>query len=113
MYILQFSISWALGRGATTRSEHKQLLYFLLIGICFSGTIGFTLKFTTYINDWLPFFPNIFDSIFLITAVSFLTFLSIKSIRKDHSHRALESVGQLHNLNANRDSGDKENNLRL
>jgi hypothetical protein len=44
----------------------------LIIFAC--GTIAIALKFTTFFNQWVYFapYPNIFDTIFLIVAVSYL-----------------------------------------
>jgi hypothetical protein len=39
-----------------------------------SGTIGIALKFTVFFDKWVffPSFPNIFDSIFLISSTIYL-----------------------------------------
>ena len=42
-------------------ANHKKLLYYLLTCVCLSGTLGFTLKFTTTLNSWLPFFKHLFN----------------------------------------------------
>ena len=60
-------------------TQTQSSLFFLdkiMIIICLSGTIGFALSFTKYFNYWyyLPFIPNIFDSIFLIFSVSYLSY---------------------------------------
>ena len=50
-----------------------------LIGKCFIiacvfGTIGISLKLSTFLEEWVyfPFFPNILDWIFLIVATVYL-----------------------------------------
>jgi hypothetical protein len=42
--------------------------------ICFSGIIGIAIKFITLFDKWLyfPYYPNIFDSIFLILSAFYL-----------------------------------------
>ena len=44
------------------------------------GTIGIALKFVTFFNQWVyfPSFPNALDSTFLICAIAYLTWRSIR-----------------------------------
>ena len=50
----------------------------LLIFVC--GSIGMALKFATFFNQWVyfPSFPNALDSAFLISAVMYLAWRSLK-----------------------------------
>lgn len=43
--------------------------------IFISGTIGIALKFTTFLDKWVyfPWFPNVFDAIFLVISVVYLS----------------------------------------
>ena len=52
----------------------RQLLNDCIIVMFVSGTIGIALKFITLFDKYVyfPSFPNIFDSLFLISAVVFL-----------------------------------------
>ena len=55
-------------------SRWKDLANDCLRVMLVSGTIGIALKFTTLFDKWIyfPFFPNILDATFLISAVSIL-----------------------------------------
>lgn len=60
----------------------KQLSWSLVwTTICVSGVIGIALKFTTLFDHWLyfPFFPNIFDALFLVIAVLYLAYRAHKT----------------------------------
>jgi len=52
----------------------KKLLSDCIIVMFVSGTIGIALKFITLFDKYVyfPSFPNIFDAIFLMSAVVFL-----------------------------------------
>jgi len=54
----------------------KEFLEDATLTISVFGIIGFALKFFTFFDHWvyLPFFPNIFDFIFLVSASSYLFF---------------------------------------
>jgi len=58
----------------------ENLIRKLLIIICCSGTVSISIKFFSYFDNWVyfPAFPNMFDSIFLISSVIFLGALAWK-----------------------------------
>jgi hypothetical protein len=59
---------------------HQLSWNLVFIAACLGGVIGIALKFTMLFDQWLyfPFFPNIFDSIFLIVSVIYLAYRSVK-----------------------------------
>jgi len=59
----------------TIHNNWKSLANDCVLIIFVSGTIGIAMKFTTFFDKWVyfPSFPNIFDAMFLITSVLYLT----------------------------------------
>ena len=59
----------------TIHNNWRSLANDCVLIIFVSGTIGIALKFTTFFDKWVyfPSFPNIFDAVFLITSVLYLT----------------------------------------
>lgn len=62
----------------------KAFVSYVISTICFSGVIGIALKFIMLFDNWVyfPFFPNIFDSIFLISSAIWLFLPNIKNRHK-------------------------------
>lgn len=60
--------------------SRKQLLEYVLLAVCFFGTVGFAFGFTKWFDKWayLPTFPNVLDSAFLVLSVSYLTWRVMK-----------------------------------
>ncbi len=60
----------------------RQLLDYALVVTCFFGTVGFALGFTKHFNQpygyYLPVFPNVLDSVFLVLAASYLTYRALR-----------------------------------
>jgi len=61
----------------------KLSLPLIFTAICVGGVIGISFKFIMLLNHWLyfPFFPNIFDAMFLIISVLYLSYNSVKYIQ--------------------------------
>lgn len=62
------------------RYKPKELIMILghILSVC--GTIGIALKFITFFEHWVffPLWPNICDSVFLICAILYTTWLVIR-----------------------------------
>ena len=61
-------------------NNKKNLINDLIMITCIGGSVAIALKFITYFNHWVyfPAFPNMLDSIFLVCAVTYLTFYALK-----------------------------------
>lgn len=74
---------------STRKTTHQFLIknlnwHLILTTCCLGGVIGIALKLIVLFNHWiyLPFFPNICDSMFLILAVTYLSYNCLKNQRK-------------------------------
>ena len=71
----------------------RKLLDRALIIVCFFGTVGFAIGFTKWFDKWayLPMFPNLLDSEFLVLSVTYLTWRLLKS---ESTNRGKEQTKQ-------------------
>ena len=63
----------------------------VFIVACLGGVVGIAIKFVMLFDQWLyfPFFPNIFDSIFLIVAVIYLSYRSVTHQMREKSSKKI------------------------
>ncbi len=61
-------------------NNRSQLFQDCMMIMFLCGTIGIALKFVTFFNQWVyfPSFPNMLDSAFLISAVTFFAWKAFK-----------------------------------
>ena len=62
-------------------NNRNELFQDLMTIMFVCGTIGIALKFVTFFNQWVyfPSFPNMLDSAFLVSAVTFFAWKSLKN----------------------------------
>ena len=87
---------------------YKELAIDLLSILFISGTIGIALKFITFqiilnenlasgnllTNIFFPYFPNVLDSAFLISAVFYLAWRILKLTNSVHFNQEIVSYGR-------------------
>lgn len=78
------------GEGVNTKNKSwKEVLGNGLMVAFFFGTVGIALKFVTFFNHWVyfPSFPNILDSVFLISgSIYFFVYILINKRNSNKSN---------------------------